>query len=99
IPKNQQIVPRDVESNTAVIAISGKETAGGCESVTLRCFRDGVVHGPDVVVPLQYVNGEASFSFTPTITGGLISHDFEIHVTREGSSHLVRRVTNVSAGD
>ena len=99
IPKNQQIVPRDLETNTAVITIAGKETAGGCESVTLRSYQNGTVSGADLVAPLHYIGGEASFSFAPEIVAGLISHDFEIYVRQDGMSRLIRSVTGVAAGD
>lgn len=99
IPKNQQIIPRNLDTNTAVVAISGKEISGGFESIVLRSYQNGVIEGSDLVAPLQYVNGEASFSFSPTITAALISHDFEIYVKKSGRSYLVRRVGDIAAGD
>jgi hypothetical protein len=99
VPMNGQVTPRNVAANTAVISIAGNETLGGFDKAVLKTFRNGVPQGPDIEQSLVYAGGSASFSFAPTIPAELASYAFEVHLQQGANRFLVRRVSDVTAGD
>jgi hypothetical protein len=98
-PVNHQVTPRDTSTNVARVPVSGDETLGGFEQAVLKILRNGVPYGTDGEQDLNYAAGSAPFSFSPEIPAELASYTFELHLKRNGNLHLVRRITDVTAGD
>jgi hypothetical protein len=99
VPVNQQVTPRNVAANTATVPFAGSETLGGFDEAVLRVFRNGLAHGVEMQQPLTYSGGSAGFSFNPVITAELASYSFELYLQQGASLYLVRRVSDVTAGD
>ncbi|MEI7534538.1 MAG: autotransporter-associated beta strand repeat-containing protein, partial [Verrucomicrobiae bacterium] len=99
VPMNQQVVPRNLATSKATVPISGSETVGGFDKAVLRIYRNGVVYGSDTVQVLSYSGGSASFSFNPVIPAELASYTFELYLQTGSTLRLVRRVSDVVAGD
>lgn len=99
LPLNQQVTPRSLTTNSAVVAISGTETKGGFDKAVLKLFRNGVAYGTDTEQTLTYAAGSAAFSFSPTIPAELASYTFEVYLKQGANLYLVRRVSEVTAGD
>ena len=99
LPLNQQITPRNLSTNSAVIPIAATETKGGFDKAVLKVFRNGVAYGADTEQTLTYTSGSAPFSFNPVIPAELASYTFEIYLKQSATLHLVRRVSDVTAGD
>lgn len=99
LPLNQQVTPRNLSTNSAVIPIAATETKGGFDKAVLKVFRNGVAYGADTEQTLTYTSGSAQFSFNPTIPAELASYSFEIYLKQGTTLHLVRRVSDVTAGD
>jgi hypothetical protein len=99
LPLNQQVTPRNLSTNNAVVPIAATETTGGFEKAVLKVFRNGVAYGADTEQTLTYTSGSAPFSFNPTIPAELASYRFEIYLKQGTTLHLVRRVSDVTAGD
>ena len=99
VPINQQVTPRNVASNTAIIPVAGTESTGGFEKAVLRVFRNGVLYGEEIQQNLAYAGGSASFSFSPTIPAELASYSFEIYLKQGVNLFLVRNISDITAGD
>ncbi len=99
LPLNQQITPRNLSTNNAVIPIAATVTTAGFDKAVLKVFRNGVAYGADTEQTLTYTSGNAPFSFNPTIPAELASYSFEIYLKQGTTLHLVRRVSDVTAGD
>ena len=99
LPLNQQVTPRNLSSNNAVIPIAATVTTAGFDKAVLKVFRNGVAYGADTEQTLAYTSGSAPFSFNPTIPAELASYSFEIYLKQGTTLHLVRRVSDVTAGD
>ncbi|MES2924644.1 MAG: sialate O-acetylesterase [Verrucomicrobiota bacterium] len=99
VPVNQQVIPRNVATNLASVTVSGTESSGGFEKAVLEVFRNGAAYETDQEAILSYSNGTAAFSFTPTIAAELASFTFELYLEKNGARYLVRRITDVVAGD
>lgn len=98
LPQDRQLYPRDLETGTAVVPISGQEVFGGYDSIVLRVYRAGVLLEEREQV-LAYQSGTADFGFQPEVTAELASYDFELLLKKNGESRLVQRVQDVVAGD
>ena len=99
LPLNQQITPRNLTTNNAVIPIAATVSTAGFDKAVLKVFRNGVAYGADTEQTLTYTSGNAPFSFNPTIPAELASYSFEIYLKQGTTLHLVRRVSDVTAGD
>ncbi len=99
LPLNQQITPRILTTNNAVIPIAATVTTAGFDKAVLKVFRNGVAYGADTEQTLTYTSGSAPFSFNPVIPAELASYTFEIYLKQGATLQLVRRVSDVAAGD
>jgi hypothetical protein len=99
LPLDKQITPRNLTTNNAVIPIAASVIAGGYEKAILKIFRNGVPYGTDTEQTLTYTSGSAPFSFNPVIPAELASYTFEIYLKQGAALQLVRRVSDVAAGD
>ncbi len=98
-PEHSQIYPRNRTTNLATITVAGEELVGGFNAALLRVYRNGVQVGSDQLQTLTYTSGRAPFSFNPTITAELATYDIELWVRNGSGDTLVRRATNIVAGD
>jgi hypothetical protein len=99
VPVHQQVTPRNVATNTAIVPITGTETTGGFEKAVLKVLRNGAPHGADAERILTYSGGSAAFSFSPSITAELANYTFELYLKQGANPYLVRRISGVTAGD
>ena len=99
LPVNQQVVPRNLATSKATVPIAGTETQGGFDKAVLRVYRNGVAYGTESEQVLSYSGGSASFSFNPLIPAELASYTFELYLKTGTTLRLVRRVSDVVAGD
>lgn len=99
VPINQQVTPRNVASNTAIVPIAGTESTGGFEKAVLKVFRNGIPYGAEMQQNLTYAGGSAGFSFSPTIPAELASYSFAIYLKQGVNLYLVRSISDVTAGD
>ena len=99
VPVHQQVTPRNVATNAAIVPITGTETTGGFEKAVLKVLRNGVPYGADLERTLTYSGGSAAFSFSPSITAELANYTFELYLKQGANSYLVRRISGVTAGD
>ncbi len=98
MPKNRSLHPRNLTTNKATIVVAGSETEGGYDNAVLRLYRNDVFVS-ETVQALTYVTGSAPFSFSTEITAELADYDFEVLLDNGGVRHIVRRSTDVVAGD
>ena len=96
-PKNHALIPRNLATSMATVPFAGTEAEGGYGSAILRIYRNGVFQSEQVQA-LTYAS-TAPFSFNPQIPAELASYDFEVLIEKAGQRRLVRRVTDVVAGD
>ena len=99
VPINQQVTPRNVATNSAIVPVAGTESSGGFEKAVLRVFRNGNLYGAEMEQSLTYSGGSVGFSFNPTITAELASYTFEIYLKQGLNLRLVRSIRDVTAGD
>ena len=98
-PKDLQLYPRDLKTDTAKVAIVGKETAGGFDAVVLR------VHGRlggifnESEQALTYLDGKASFALSYAVPAELRGYDFELFLRRGQELLLAHQAEDVVAGD
>jgi hypothetical protein len=98
-PEHSQVYPRNRMTNLAIVPIAGQELVGGFNQALLRVYRNGVQVGSDQSQTLTYTSGRAPFSFNPTITAELATYDLELWLRNGAGDTLVRRATNIVAGD
>lgn len=98
VPKNRAVVPRDLATSDATVAFAGTEREGGYVSAVLRTYRNGVFLAEQTQA-LTYTETIAPFALSRQIPAELASYDFEFLLEKAGVLRLVRRVTDVVAGD
>ncbi len=98
MPVNHALLPRNVQNNLATAVIAGTEREGGYSKAVLRVYREGVFQA-ELSQALTYTQGAAPFSFSRQIPAELAAYDFEVLLERNGVRRLVRRATDVVAGD
>lgn len=99
VPVNQQVTPRNIATNAASVPVNGTETTGGFERAVLKIFRNGLPYGTDLEQTLAYSGGSAPFSFNPSIPAELASYQFELYLKQGANIYLVRKITDITAGD
>ena len=101
IPKNKQLYPRDLGSNTASVIIAGSVDATGLPGVDemeVKVLRDGASF-TTVSQVLSYTGNVASFSLEVVITAELKNYTFEICGISGGSHAVYETIQEVVAGD
>lgn len=98
LPRNRQLVSRDVATNLATVSIAGTESFGGFDRIILRVMRNGILHD-QTEQKLSYRSGKAAFSFDQQIEAELARYDFELLLDRGDRLQTVERVNGVVAGD
>ena len=98
IPQDQQLYPRDLATNKAVVPVSGNVTTPGQTQAVLRIYRNNVLRST-ITRNLTYNGGSASFSFSPEINAELRNYKFELYVEPDAAGTPVTTVTDVVAGD
>lgn len=98
VPRDMQVYPRNLVSNTAVVQIEGQVVTGGYDRAVLSIARDGAPYAA-YSQDLAYVSGAAPFSFSQTIVAELKNYNFELSLVMGTTTNLALRVTNVVAGD
>ncbi|MEK7952548.1 sialate O-acetylesterase [Luteolibacter soli] len=98
MPGNRSLQPRNLTTNLASVSIAGTEREGGYSNVVMRRYREGVFQSESVQA-LVYTAGAAPFSFSSQIPAELAGYDFEVLLEKNGVRRLVRRATDVVAGD
>ena len=98
LPKNRQLYPRNLATNSAAVLVAGTEAFGGYDAAVLKVFRNGFLN-TTINKSLLYENGVADFSFTPTIAAELASYDFEVLLRQGDNEKTVERIRDVVAGD
>lgn len=99
LPLDKQITPRNLTTNNAVIPIAATVTTAGFDKAVLKVFRNGIAYGVVTEQTLTYTSGRAPFSFNPVIPAELASYTFEIYLKQGATLQLVKRVSDVAAGD
>ncbi|NNE35502.1 MAG: hypothetical protein HKN13_09705, partial [Rhodothermales bacterium] len=100
LPKDYELLPRDRDTNSAEVLIEGVEKLGGLAEAVLRVYRDDIQVGSDEVFTLNYISGEAPFTFAATVPAELALYDFEVLVRDGiGGEFLVSRAEDIVAGD
>lgn len=97
-PAPRAIVPRDHKTNTTLVPVAGEVRGGNYDTAILQMVKDG---SPlkEGVQKLTYTDGVAKFSFSPKITAGFSSHDFELLLAKGNTKRLVARSADVASGD
>ena len=100
VPKDLQLYPRTPNSSAAIsVPVTGTVLEAGYDSVVVKTFRNGVVYGSEVVTPLTYTNGEASFATSTSILPELAQYDVRIFLRNASQDTLVKAAQNIVAGD
>ncbi|WP_436500417.1 RICIN domain-containing protein [Actinokineospora sp. HUAS TT18] len=95
-PKPGQLFPRDLATNRATVAVSGRTTTAAVTSVELEVWRSGT--RTDLLTTPTTGTG-AAFSFSPQITAGLADHHVKLFAVSAAGRRLVGSYTDVVAGD
>src|SRR5690625_229137 len=98
LPRENQIYTRDLETNTAIVPISGTVESGSFDRIILEVERNGAIFKTESK-QLQFRSNRASFSFQPEINAELANYDFTIFLEQNGEREAVKQIRNVAAGD
>ncbi|NWK54727.1 hypothetical protein HW115_03845 [Verrucomicrobiaceae bacterium N1E253] len=99
-PQDLQLYPRTSANLDPVnVPVSGEVLEAGYDSVFIRRYRNGVVDGSDVSVPLAYSEGRASFHLSPTILPELAQYRLAVFLRKGTEEVLVHVANNLVAGD
>jgi hypothetical protein len=98
LPKPMQVYPRILQSNTAIIPVTGTVVSNGYDDIVLTVYRDDVLYSSETQA-LSYASGEASFSLSAEIQAETHNYDFVVTLLSGGSPAEVVRVEDVVAGD
>ena len=98
LPQDRQLYPRNVATNRAAVTIEGEIATSGYDAMVLRVYRDNALE-TTTTKSLNYSGGSASFLFTPEIEAELKNYDFEVYAKQGNNEQLIKRVTDVVAGD
>ena len=95
-PVNNQIYKRDKTTFKSTVAVSGNcNSSSGFSSIILKVFRNDDFFSSETQT-LSYVNDNAIFNFTATITAELANYTFKL-VSNTGDD--LKEVENVASGD
>ncbi len=97
-PKDLQVYPRDLSTNTALVPIAGIVETPGQDSVILNVYRDNALVGT-FTQALVYNSDGAAFSFAPEIVAELANYEFELYSKAGATEVLIKRAEYVVAGD
>lgn len=99
-PKDLQLYPRDLETNSAQVSVSGSisEAQYSGDSILLKVIRASLVTDT-FKSKLEYFDGLAIFNFTAEIKAGLHSYSFELIGVKNGERFSLAKAREVVAGD
>ena len=97
-PLDGAVVPRDVSTNRALVALSGVLTSAGYESLVLEAYRDGELH-ETVNEPACATAEGVPFSFAVEIEAELVTWAFDLWAVAGGERLSILHVEDVVAGD
>ncbi|MEA2069098.1 MAG: sialate O-acetylesterase, partial [Verrucomicrobiota bacterium] len=97
-PVDQQLYPRDRNTDTASVEISGTVTNSVADAIVVRVYRDEVLNTASTQ-SLVFANGMAPFAFSPVIVAETNNYDFGVFILEGERETLVKRVLDVVAGD
>ncbi len=97
-PREGQLYPRDLVTNTAAVRIAGFVDEPGYQTASLLVMQSGTVYKIETT-NLVYVNGVADFQFEPEIDAGLHRYRFRVFLGDGLATHLQGGVGDVLCGD
>jgi hypothetical protein len=98
-PKDYQLYPRDLATNTATIRVQGTiNQSTGYSQVRLKRYRNGSLQNT-LYINLDYVNGVAAYDITDEIPAELINYRFSLYGYKSLNETLLQTANNVVAGD
>ncbi|GAO42825.1 T9SS type A sorting domain-containing protein [Flavihumibacter petaseus] len=98
-PKDYQLYPRDLNTNKAVVDITGTVSAStNYTQIRLKKYRDGNLQSTTNYT-LFYLGPTTTFSFSPEITAELHTYKFVLYGYKNFKETQIATVNNVVAGD
>ena len=98
MPKNMQLYPRSLQTDTANVTVSGTVNDPGYDQIVVNVSRAGALY-TNMTQALTYAGGHAAFSQTTTIFSELAEYNFTVSLVQTGQPTQVASATNVVAGD
>ncbi|PIS27194.1 MAG: hypothetical protein COT43_11785 [Candidatus Marinimicrobia bacterium CG08_land_8_20_14_0_20_45_22] len=97
IPKHFQLYTRN-ENDSATVAISGKVTTTGYDSIQTVVYRNGEIW-KKIAQPLAYSGSEAAFSLKPQIHAELSEYKFDVELIAGTQKTLIVTCDSIVCGD
>jgi hypothetical protein len=92
-PTNAQLYPRDLATNTATVQVKGCVTDPYITAVEMRVYREGAL------VSTRRAAAGPSWTLSAPITAERASYTVEVWAQRSSGPTLMRRATDIVAGD
>jgi len=92
-PTNAQLYPRDRATNTATVQVRGHVTDADVTDVEMRVYREGAL------VSTRRVPATPSWTLDAPITAERASYTVEVWAHRPSGDILIRRASDIVAGD
>jgi chitodextrinase len=99
LPRDSQLYPRDLVSNTATVMVAGIVHSNGYDQIQVTTYRSGTEISVDNQVLVYDPMTNAAFELASTITAELAGYNFDVQLIQGSVTSLVESVTNVVAGD
>lgn len=98
-PVNQQLYPRDIQTNSASIPIAGTiDESSGYSELRVKKYRNGILINTNII-PLSFTGGKAEFTVHENLVAELVNYRFDLLGFNGTTETLIRSAANVVAGD
>lgn len=98
-PVNQQLYPRDIQTNLASIPVAGTiDQSSGYSELRLKKYRNGILINTKII-PLSFTGGKAEFTVQENLVAELVNYRFDLMGFNGTAETLIRSAANVVAGD